>query len=297
MTPFRLLFERKQRNPLRKAELVASGDFDYLKPEFWDKYKNYYRKYPVEQMDDESDKIIRRKYENLLKSSEDLAEKYLDSEIKKLIEKLKRPTSKNYKKIYEYQGVQVFLDEENVDDTNYTPGSYNYRILQHNVLVFLTYVRDILPNRRPKIVITSLDKNPYTKNSFDDTNPSAGMAYSKFIFIDQYYVDEAAIYVHEYAHWVADRIPAQTQKMLMNSFKKLIDLYYKTSNIRKSSARGKELTDKDRAKIAEKLGFPEYGLTNHDEFFAVLIENWKMLPNNKLTYKFKSLVKSIITRL
>jgi len=297
MIPFNLFLERKQRNPLRKEELAASGSEDIMSPKFWETYRTYYRKYPVESMPDPSDQVIKRKYDDLFKSSEALAEKYLDSEIMKIINKLKRPTTKEYKKVYEYQGVQVFVDEVNVEDTNYAPGSYNYRMVKHNVLVMLTYVRDILPNRKPRIVITSLAKNPHTKDSYDPSNPSAGMAYSKLIYIDENHMDDSVYYVHEYAHWVADLIPAQTQEMLIKAFKKFIDLYYKKQNLKKSQDRQKELTDSQRIKIAAKLGFPEYGLTNHDEFFAVLIENWKQLPNNKMTYKFKSLVKNVITRL
>jgi hypothetical protein len=161
----------------------------------------------------------------------------------------------------------------------------------------LTYVRDILPNRKPKIVITSLEKNPYTKGSYDPNNPSAGMAYSKFIFIDENHMDDSVYYVHELAHWVADLIPKQTQEMLIKAFRKFIDLYYKESKLRNPAKRGKDLSESERITIADKLGFPEYGLTNHDEFFAVLIENWKQLPNTKLTYKFKSLVKNVLTRL
>jgi len=170
-------------------------------------------------------------------------------------------------------------------------------MIKHNVLVMLVYVRDILPNRKPKIVITSLEKNPYTKGSFDPTNPSAGMAYSKHIYIDEYHKEDSVYWVHEYAHWVSDLIPNQTQEMLIRAFKKFLDIYYEGSKLRKSSSRGKPLTDSERIKIADKLGFPEYGLTSHDEFFAVLIENWKQLPNNRLTYKFKSLVKGILARL
>jgi hypothetical protein len=297
MIPFNIFLERKQRNPMRKEGLISSGEVDYTSPEFLEKYRQYYRKYPAEQMDDDADRLIRRKYENLLKSSESLAETYLESEIQKLLDKIKRPTSKGYKKVYEYHGVQVFIDEQNINDTNYEIGSYNYRIVKHNVLVMLTYVRDILPNRKPKIVITSLEKNPYTKGSYDPNNPSAGMAYSKFIFIDENHMDDSVYYVHELAHWVADLIPKQTQEMLIKSFRKFIDLYYKESKLRNPTKRGKDLSESERIKIADKLGFPEYGLTNHDEFFAVLIENWKQLPNTKLTYKFKSLVKNVLTRL
>lgn len=297
MMPFKLFLERKQRNPLRKAELISSGELDYLSPEFFDKYRNYYKKYPPERMDDDNDRVIKKKYENLLKSSEELANKYLDSEIRNLVKYVIRQSTKGYKKIYEFQGVQVFLDEANVGDIDYSPGSYNYRMVKHSVLVMLVYVRDILPNRKPKIVITSLKKNPYTSRSYDINDPSSGMAGDKLIYIDEMYVDDNAIWVHEYAHWVVDLIPTQTQDMLIKAFRKFIDLYYKGSKLRNPTKRGKELSETEKIKIANKLGFPEYGLTNHDEFFAVLIENWKQLPNNKLTYKFKSLVKNILARL
>jgi hypothetical protein len=310
MKPFKLFVERKQRNPLRKDELISSGVFDYFSPENIEKYRRYYREYPVEKMDNVNDRTIRKKYHNLLKSSEELANQYLDSEIKKEYKDAIRIRTKPFKKIYEYQGVQVFLDEENVENTDYTPGSYNYRIVRHSVLVMLVYTRDILPNRKPKILITSLKKHPYTKTAYDPKNPSAGMAGDRLIFIDENYVDNDAIWVHEYAHWVAGLIPKQTKQMLINSFEKFIELYYnkeipkevtnKKTNGNKKPVnplrRGKELSIRQKGIIAKKLGFPEYGLTNHDEFFAVLIENWKQLPNTKLTYRFKSLVKNVINR-
>lgn len=297
MMPFKLFLERKQRNPLRKAELIASGELDYLSPEFFDKYRNYYKNYPPESMDEEDDRIIKRKYENLLKSSEELANSYLDSEIRNILKFVVRQSTKGYKKIYEYQGVQVFLDEANVTDLNYAPGSYNYRMVKNSVLVMLVYMRDILPNRKPKIIVTSLKKNPFTGKSHSMDDSSAGMAGNKLIYIDEMYVDDNAVWVHEYAHWVADLIPTQTQDMLIKAFKKFIDIYYKSNKVRNPTKRGKELSEGEKLKIATKLGFPEYGLTNHDEFFAVLIEMWKQLPNTKLTYKFKSLVKSVLTRL
>jgi preprotein translocase subunit Sss1 len=297
MKPFKLFIERKIRNPLRKEGLVSSGQFDFHDPRFLDQYREYYRKYPVEQMDDPEDQVIRRKYENLFKSSEELAERYLESEVQKVLAKMLRPTTKEYKKVYEYQGVQVFVDEDNVDDTNFSPGSYNYRMVKHNVLVMLVYIRDILPNRKPKVVITNLSKNPYTKSAFDANNPSAGMAYSKHIYLDESYFDDSVYWVHEYAHWVADLIPTQTQEMLRKAYKKMLNLYYKKMGLSKTKEKKTPPNEVQLAKMAAKLGFPEYGLTNHDEFFAVLIENWKQLPNNKLTYKFKSLVKSILTRL
>ena len=81
----------------------------------------------------------------------------------------------------------------------------------------------------------------------------------------------------------------------MKAFNEMLDYYYKLS--KKKRVDSSEITDAMRARIAKKLGFEKYGLTNHDEFFAVLIENWKVLPNNRITYKFKSTVKSILMRI
>lgn len=294
MSPFSLFFERKQRNPLRKKTLSDSDTLDYLDPEFIEQYKNYYKLNSLEDIDDLNDQSIKRRYDNLLKTSENLANAFLDSEINAAIKNLLRQSTKGYRKVYEYQGVKVFLDEKNVTDTDYSIGSPNYQMVKRSVLVMLVYVRDVLPNRKPKIIITSLSKHPYTKRNFDYNEPSAGMAGDKFIYIDENYIEDNAVWVHEYAHWVADLIPTQTQKMLMQAFKKFISIYYKKVKTKKPN---RELTPQEKLKIAEKLGFPEYGLTDHNEFFAVLIENWKQLPRNKLTYKFKSLVKTVLTRL
>ena len=40
-----------------------------------------------------------------------------------------------------------------------------------------------------------------------------------------------------------------------------------------------------------------YSVSNPDEFFAEIITNWKNVPNNVATYKFKNAVKQVITRL
>lgn len=297
MKSTQLLIERKRRNPLRQLHNKKIGEMDYNSPDFWNYYINYYKAYPPDQMDDDGDRIIKKKYENLRKSSEALADAYLESEVKKILYNFLRPSAKTYKKIYDYQGVQVFLDEENVDDTDYSVGSYNHRMLKHSILVMLVYTRGIIPNRKPRIVITRLDKNPHTKSAYDPHNPPAGIAYNKLIYIDEKYIDEPVFFVHEFAHWVADLIPSQTQQMLMTAFNRFIDIYYNTTKRKQKSPVVDKLTNSMRAKIAKNLGFPEYGLTNHDEFFAVLIENWRTLPNNKLTYKFKSLVKNVLARL
>lgn len=295
MIPFKLFLERKQRNPLRKAELNSSDITDYNDPKILDKIREYYRKYPASQMQDDADRAIRIKYKNLLKSSVELAERYLETEVQARLAKILRPTTKEYRLIYTYQGVKVFVDDMNLEDNNFKVGSPNYQKVKHNVLVMLVYIRDILPNRSPKIVITDLDRNQYTRES-QQQGAAAGIQFNKMIYLDEMYFQDSVYWVHEYAHWVADIIPSQSEEMIREAYKKMLEVYYKKAKV-KNPKSDKPLSDEMVAKIAKSLGFPQYGITTADEFFAVLIENWKQLPNNRLTYKFKSLVKGILTRL
>jgi len=56
--------------------------------------------------------------------------------------------------------------------------------------------------------------------------------------------------------------------------------------------------EKLRKQVAQKMGLPsDYAATNFDEWFAELISNWKNLPDNKISYKFKQILKKVITRL
>ena len=162
--------------------------------------------------------------------------------------------------------------------------------------------RGILPNRKPRFVITSKQKNLRFRNLYSENPPA--IYRDRIIFIDQYSIDDPDIFIHEYAHFVADLISTQTQPILKKSYDELLDFYWKRAKKKKRSLQGDPNdpismaeTKKWREKISSKLGFPQYGLTNFDEFFAVMIENWHKLPNNAATYKFKSLVKDVINRL
>lgn len=287
-----IILEKKVKNPLRKAELRQGGNVDYNDPKFWDSYREYFERYPAEMMESPEDVLVKKRYDYLMGQSETLAKLFLNSHINSLEAKYKRPSTKPYTKVFELQGVQVFVDMDNVKDTNYKVGSPNYRAIQHTILVMLTYIRDVLPNRKPKIVITNLAKNPHTRD-YVEPKDAAGISFNKLIFIDEKYKNQPQYYVHEYAHWVADLIPTQTQQMLIDSYEKLVRFYYE----KHPKYRGEEITPSAIKRISKFLHFPEYGMSNHDEFFAVLIERWKMLKNNALTYRFKSLVKDVLTRL
>ena len=297
MISLEIYIEQKEKNPLRKKELRELGVAPYNSMDRANLIKSFYREVPYDELDNNTDRVIKRKYEEFLKTSKSLADRYLNYEVKKILDDAKRTSTKLYKKVYEYMGVQVFIDEENIQDDNYEKGSYNYRIVQHSVMVMMLHIKDILPRRKPKILITSIKKHPLTSKDFDEDYPAIGMTSDKMMFIDQFHIDRPNIWIHEYAHWVVDMIPRQTQELMMDSFDKLIKMYYRIVKKRNPKKYGGELSEDDKMKISRKFGFPEYGLTNHDEFFAVLIENWKSLPNNKLTYKMKTLVKNTITRL
>lgn len=281
---------------MRKKELESRGEIPYSDPQIIEMWKSYIKDSLPENLSD-SDFEIQQTYKKLKASLPPRAETYLNQEAKKYLTGIKRPSTKSYKKIYEFRGVQVFLDEENIHYKSQTPYDvYIKKILNILIPNFLNYIKDILPNRKPKIVITDLDKNPYTQPKSDRSSPSAGMEFNKSIFIDWRYADDVRYYIHEYAHWVADLVPAQTSTILQNAFQEMLNTYFRATKRKKIES--SEITDQMRNRIAKKLGFPDvYGLTNPDEFFAIVIEYWKELPNNAATYKFKTLVKRAITRL
>ena len=293
MISFKLFQERNLRNRLRKKELADLGERDYLNPESIQEWKNAIRFLSDEDFGLPETKKIKKLYDQWRKISAEKAERFLDLEATKFFNSLKRPKSANYKKIYENRGVQVFLDEENVPDKNYAPGSLNYRMVKNSVDTMLWYMKDLMPNKKPKIVITDLKTNPYVSDVYDPKN--AALYDAKMIFVDWKYADVPDHYIHEYAHYLADLIPTQTQKLLQDAYREMLNLYFQQTKRKKLDE--SEISDNIRQRISKKLGFPEYGLLNPDEFFAVLMENWKKLPNNKTTYKFKTLVKSVLTRL
>ena len=289
MVPFKLFLERKLRNPLRKKELSELGTMNYDTPEFFDNYKEYIKTTNPEDFDNEDFVDIRQEYDKMRKVLPPRAEQMLDRKLKEYIFNIKHRSMKPYKKIYEFRGVQVFLDDKNVPETqNYEQNSYNYRIVNHCIRYMLNYIRDILPNRHPKILITDVRKETGEEYPAFEQN--------KTIFVDWRHVDEPKYYVHEYAHWLADLIPSQSSVMLQKSFNEMLDEYFRS--MKKKRLPLEKITPAIRSRIAKKLGFPDdYGLLNSDELFAVIIEYWKELPNNPTTYKFKSLVKQVINRI
>lgn len=293
MIPFKVFNEKRVSNPLRKGELAGEGNLNYNDPNFANELRDIVKYSNAEDITGVELLEIKRQYDKLKISLPPRAEAYLNSAIAKLVNDLKRPTAKGYKKVYENGGIQVFVDEENLPDGDFSPGSYNFRMVKNGVDNMLQYTRDLFPNKKTKFVITDLQHNPYVAKDYNKGN--AALYFDKHIFLDWKSIDDNNYYVHEYAHHVADTIPSQTKNLLIQSYKEMLDLYFR--KVKKRKVAPEEIDDNIRMKIAQKLGFPVYGLTNPDELFAVIIEFWKKFPNNPMTYKFKSLVKKVLTRL
>lgn len=292
MIPFKVFTEKRVSNPIRKAELAQSGFSHYNDPSYAQDWKDIIKFSDVDDMGNPEWIPIKQQYEKLRATLPPRAEQYLDQEAKKYIGGIKRPSTKGYQKVYERDGVQVFADLENLSG-DFSPGSQNVALIKNAVDKMLMYIKDILPNRKPKIIITDFDKNKYTRGP--QPNEAAGFQFSKNIFIDEKYIADPVYYIHEYAHQLTDSIPTQTSSMLAQAYKEMLDLYF--SKVKKRKLQPEEINDNMRRRISQKLGFPQYGLTNPDELFAIIIENWKKFPNNALTYKFKSFVKKILVRL
>ena len=295
MEEFKVFLEKKQRNPIRKKELELQDQYDYNDPMFFERMKDFIIGGDESDLDARQGKI-RKYYQYLIDNNQiQKAEKFLIDQIKLLISEYKRVSFKKYKKIYELWGVQVFLVEKNTVG-DFSPNSKNIKDLRHSLLVMLVYVRDIIPNRKPKILITDIYKHPKTRESAIKSEfKPAGFYYDKIIYINESEVNNPSVFVHELAHWIVELIPRQTRVLLNKAFDDMLDFYYRL--IKKRRVPTEEITDNMRRHMAKRLGFDEYGLTDKDEFFAVLIESWKTLPNNKITYKFKSTVKQILSRI
>jgi len=288
MINFELYYERRERNPLRKREIEAQGlgtNYDYVQREKENLSKE--RKSQIRKMKKlgvEPERIEIFKQAKIAEREKELKREYLRTKI----------TSSEL--LFQKFGVKVFKDKYATE--NLSPGSYRYKMLDFIVTKLIRYFKDILPNRKPTIVVTDTKKNPLTigVSVTGDKEFPPGVYYDRLIYIDQNYVDDYDVLVHEYAHFVADRIPKQTEPMLKAEYKKMLDEYFERTTKRKA-LEGSRNT-KHRMLMAQQLGLPSnYASANFDEWFAEIITYWKSLPNTKESYRFKTAVKQVLTRI
>ena len=286
----------KVRNPLRKKSLENRPTNLQQAREDAEQWKDYILR---GNLTDPSDLRIRNTYLNYSKNFPQRAEAWLDQQAQEYVKYQLKVKSEGKRKIYSKFGVNVFLDDHVDPDFSKSPS--NMEILKKSVDEMIQYINELLPNRKPEIVITNRHTNPVFKHSSVD---AAALALRGIIFVDQEYVSPK-VFIHEYAHYVAHTIPSQSEPMLMRVYNNMLDSYWKRAKVKRqnldpqdrNNVEEQENAKKWRMKIAKKLGYPdEYGIRNFEEFFAVLIENWKKMPANSVTYKFKSDVKSILSR-
>jgi hypothetical protein len=291
MDSFLTFFEKRMRNPLRKKELEGGiTNLQWVENEKENLPDE--RKKQIEKMEEygvEPERIETFRQAKIKEHEKILKNTYLRTKIDKPV---------HIMKIY---GIDVYKDQYSTED--FSEGSLNYRTLNSILVKLVRDYKDILPNRKPKIVITNTGENPKTKGvgvlGDKSVNP-AGVYFNGYIFLNEYGVDDVELLVHEYAHFLADRITKQTQPILKHEYKKMLDEYF--NSIQKTKTKRQNLEGKNneqhRQQMAKKLGLPtDYASSNFDEWFAELIAHWKNMPNNKHTYRFKQILKRVLARI
>jgi hypothetical protein len=286
---FKLFFERRERNPLRKQRLRDSGQIssiDYVEQE-------KYNLEPEEQA--KLDRMVE------LDVPEELITKFRNAKVAEKEKRLRQDylrTKINKKQLwFKKYGISVYIDQYVEDPLKFEQDDYNSYILPKVLGAFIRRYKDIIPIRKFNIVITDNTKNPvFTSGKKSDEEAAIGIYQDRIIYLNKYNIDDLNLLVHEYAHFIADAVPNETYPMLVEEYKKMLESFFGRKTTRTSLKGGRnELL---RAQVAKKMGLPsEYSATDPDEWFAELIQHWKRLPNNSRTYKFKSILKKIIGRL
>lgn len=288
MESFSTFFERRERNPLRKKELEGSSTYqdwvEYDKNNLEPDDNKKVRK--MEKLGVEPERIQTWKDYKLKEKEKQLKNTWYRTKIDKPI------------LILDISGIKVYTDQyANLD---FSEGTVNRQAIKNIIKALGNNYRDIIPNRKPKFIITDTSKNPYTKgvNITGSGDDPAGAYRDRLIYIDQMSSDKYKVYIHEYAHFLENRVSKQVEKSLQEEYKKMLDGFFRSIKQRKRENLEGVENEKYRKAIANKLGLPtDYAATNHSEWFAELIAHWKKMPNNKATYRFRQIMKKIINRL
>lgn len=285
---FKIFFERRERNRLRKQELKDSGA-----PNYKDWVEQEKENLPPEDLD--TIKAMEKQ-----KVSPELIDKFKNTKKEEYGNKLKslyfRSKAEGHL-LFNLSGINVYVDK--YVDQDFKENSLNYRTLKSLIKKLVMEYRDLLPIRKPKIVVTNTKTNPLLKNVnvIGTRGAPAGVYRDRIIYLDQFSVDNMQILIHEYAHFLSDRISKQIEPLLRSEYKKMLDIFFERNTRRKhlEGKKNKEL----RAQVAKKMGLPtDYAATNFDEWFAELISHWRNVPKDKQTsYRFKQILKKVITRL
>jgi hypothetical protein len=288
MEKFNVYFEKRARNPLRRKELQDSGQESHL--DIYNREKDVLPPDEQEKLEKQielqvpQDKIDNWKIAKLKQQELDARDRLLRDKIPK----------QEFDQIYEKYGIKFFMPKD--EKVLRTPRMYSLmRDLKSSVDIFLTNIRDILPNKKPRFVIKDLQNknNPY----YNDRRTAAYVR-DNIIYLDIDSIENPRYFIHEYSHWLAERIPNEIHPIIQVEYKKMLDFYFRSVKKKQRPNLEDPSDDRLRQRIAKKLGLPtDYSLVNADEFFAEIITHWKNLPNNATSYKLKQAVKRALSRL
>jgi hypothetical protein len=289
MKSFKIFFERKIRNPLRKKEL--GGRYDNKK---WVEQEK-------KNLPDSEKEKIQRMIEYGVEPER--IEVFKQAKEKEHADNLKRlylrDKIEDPKILFVKYGIKVFVDKySNIDISK---NSKEYNKLLRNVTKLIIDYKDVIPNRKPRIVVTNISKNPLIKNTtgFNKDVSFAGVYNDRIIYLDDTNIDDFDTLIHEYAHFLEDRVPPEFKKYLITEYQKILDEYFtKIEGIKtKRQSLEKPSNIGFRKKFAKSMGLPsDYAAVNHREWFAEMITHWKKMPNNPVTYRLKKIIKTFLNR-
>lgn len=242
---------------------------------------------------------IKDTYNYLKVKDQAKAEKYLsDAREAAYASKLRDTIKSNkYELFFRHGPIKFFIDKN--DPILNTPGRIKLlRDLKSSVNIFLDSIKGIVPLKAPRFILRDLSKDKAAFGASAANRNELAPAYymDRIIYLDFGSVEEPNYMTHEYAHYIADLIPKQSEPILKKEYEDMLDGFF--SDKRKRTSMGGQHNINHRIRIADKLGLPsDYSVTNFDEWFAEIITYWKNIPNNVNTYKFKNAVKKVITRL
>lgn len=297
MEPFEVFLERRARNPLRKQELADSGEMSNI--DYIDTRKT--------QLSPETEEAIQNMVDAGVEPER--VEAYRQGKLKTRESELRKAhlrtnPKKKFTPITNHMGFKIYADELGKYEME---KNFNLlRVLKMSIKNLVVDYRDVIPNRKPTLVVADMKKvkgNEKISKVGEEYVP-AGLYHDRIIYLDINYINDPKLslkdynqlLIHEYAHFIADRIPRQTEPILKAEYKKMLEGFIGKPTTREALKGDRNA--KMRAEVADKLGLPsEYAAADFDEWFAEIIAHWKTMPKNKNAYRFKVIMKRILTRL
>lgn len=210
----------------------------------------------------------------------------------------------NMRVVQKRMGFVVYVD----NDTEPNMVDYAEKFSIYCIKKVHEHYRELFKNNMVKIpknvpvLITNLSKYGKIGYSANSKNPAFFDPNTKMIYIDQYHVDDPEFWIHEYAHYISHLIPDRFVDYAIEEYNKMLSEYFKyyvqKRTKRKNLENDRYDNPKHREQMAKYLGLPsEYASSNADEFFAEMLTYWNEIPNNKLTFRLKQVMRKILMRL